>query len=211
MAPHPSPEKPKLGRPQNMAKRESIVLAAHILMFEAKTPFTMEAVAARAGVSKQTVYNVFPRKEDLLRHVVRLTVDDITRDLREEPDTTDIRIVLGMFGKRYLDMLSIPGRTGFIRMMIEAAGRGDEMAEVFYNSGPGFARTQLSNFLIRQQRLGKLHCENVDLAVEQFFGLILGTVQMQYLLGVSVPFTPEIRAKRIAEAIRVFLLAYEVR
>jgi TetR/AcrR family transcriptional regulator, mexJK operon transcriptional repressor len=210
MTAHPSTEKPKLGRPLDMAKRESIVLAAHILMFEASVPFTMEAVAARAGVSKQTVYNVFPRKEDLLRHVVRLTVDDITRDLREEPDTTDTRITLAQFGKRYLDMLSIPGRTGFIRMMIEAAARGDAMAEVFYNSGPGFARTQLSHFLIRQQRLKKLQIDDIDLAVEQFFGLIIGTIQMQHLLCIAVPFTPEIRAKRIAEAVRVFLLAYEV-
>ena len=59
------------GRPEDIAKREAIIKAAHALF--ASQPFdlvTMEAVAARAGVSKMTVYSHFRDKETLFETIV---------------------------------------------------------------------------------------------------------------------------------------------
>src|SRR6202034_4718064 len=54
---------PKLGRPRDEAARVAILKAANaILEKEGIAGFTIEAVAARAGVGKATIYRWWPSK-----------------------------------------------------------------------------------------------------------------------------------------------------
>ncbi|MBJ8345324.1 TetR/AcrR family transcriptional regulator [Antrihabitans sp. YC2-6] len=69
--------------------RRRITDAAHALFLErGYTATTIAAVAASAGVSAQTVYNVFGTKPALLKHVydVRLVGDDEPIPMQDRPD-----------------------------------------------------------------------------------------------------------------------------
>lgn len=198
----------KPGRPLDLAKRDAIFAATRALMNEKGIAFTVDMVADRAGVSKQTVYNSFSGKEDLIARVVQAMVDEVTADLDAFPDAQDVRTVLTAFGGRYLRMVSNPDRTNFLRLIIGSAGRADSHAHVFFKSGPSFLIDRLADFLIHQSGLGHLQVRNSRLAAEQFIGLVLGTLQMRLLLGIEIAWTELAIQERVASAVDVFLTRY---
>ncbi|MCH2077410.1 MAG: TetR/AcrR family transcriptional regulator [Rhodobacteraceae bacterium] len=67
------------------SKRDEKILRAALSMFArfgvAKT--TMNDIASEAGVARQTVYNAFPGKPDLLRATTRLATRDFQEEVRE--------------------------------------------------------------------------------------------------------------------------------
>jgi AcrR family transcriptional regulator len=111
----------KPGRPLDMAKREAIIDATRSLMNSCGAAFTVDMVAEQAGVSKQTVYNNFSGKDDLIVHVVESIVQEIGTDLEAFSETDDVRTALIAFGSRYLRMVGNKDRTNFLRLIIGAA------------------------------------------------------------------------------------------
>ncbi|MEL7117040.1 MAG: TetR/AcrR family transcriptional regulator [Pseudomonadota bacterium] len=72
-----------------MEDRDLQILRAALTVFAkfgvAKT--TMSDIAAEAGVARQTVYNAFPGKPELLRGAVRLAYSDVQGKIRERWQT----------------------------------------------------------------------------------------------------------------------------
>jgi AcrR family transcriptional regulator len=65
----PSPERPRSspGRPRSEASRQAILAAAIALAADVGfAALTIEGIAARAGVGKQTIYRWWPTKADIL-------------------------------------------------------------------------------------------------------------------------------------------------
>jgi TetR/AcrR family transcriptional regulator, mexJK operon transcriptional repressor len=207
MAPHFSgPRKP--GRPLDVAKRDAILSAARHLMMEQGAAFTIDMVAARADVSKQTLYNNFAGRDELILRVVHQMVDEFVGELSPFFEADDAATGLRKFGHRYLKMLSNPQRTGFMRMMIDAAGHNESLPKMYFQSGPARLRQSLADFLTRQNDLGHLAILNADLASEQFIGMVLGTLQIRLLLGVKIKWTDADIDRRVESAVAVFLSAY---
>ena len=65
----------------NNGTRERVRDAAIQVFIEDGYGASMERIAARAGVAKQTLYNQFGNKENLFAEVIRQSVDDITVSL----------------------------------------------------------------------------------------------------------------------------------
>lgn len=71
-------DRPSRGRPRDAEKNNAIVEAASLLFLEQGFDGTsMDEVAKRAGVSKQTVYSHFSGKEQLFSHVIKVTIRNI--------------------------------------------------------------------------------------------------------------------------------------
>ncbi len=198
----------KPGRPLDLAKRDAILEATRQLMQEHGAAFTVDMVADRANVSKQTVYNSFSGKEDLVGRITQSIVDEITGDLESFFETQDVQAALVAFGGRYLRMVGNPDRTNFLRLIIGAAARGDATAQVFFKTGPSMLIDRLAEFLGHQSALGHLQARNSRLAAEQFIGLVLGTLQMRLLLGIKVAWTEQAMQERVESAVDVFLKSY---
>jgi TetR/AcrR family transcriptional regulator, mexJK operon transcriptional repressor len=198
----------KPGRPLDMAKREAILQATRLLMNRYGAAFTVDMVAEQAGVSKQTVYNSFSGKEDIIVRVVESIVQEIGADLDAFSETDDVRMALIAFGSRYLRMVGNKDRTNFLRLIIGAAARGDQTVELFFRSGPKLLVSRLSDFLVHQRDLGHLQFDDPQLAAEQFIGLVLGTLQMRLLLGVATEQSEADVQNRVTSAIDLFLKSY---
>ncbi|MEW9700959.1 TetR/AcrR family transcriptional regulator [Paenibacillus sp. SI8] len=89
----PHPRKP--GRPRSEQTDQAILQAARELMLECGVQsFSMDTLAARAGVSKPTIYRRWSNKEDLLSDTIGQASDQTVI-----PDTgnviEDLRILLG--------------------------------------------------------------------------------------------------------------------
>ncbi|OXM73672.1 MULTISPECIES: TetR/AcrR family transcriptional regulator [Amycolatopsis] len=83
---------------------------------------TVAEVAEAAGVSKMTVFNYFPRKEDLFldRHADRLR--DLERVIRERPAGQDVVTALRRYhhelvAQRHPLAGTLPGTPGFLKIL----------------------------------------------------------------------------------------------
>ncbi|MCA1823484.1 MAG: TetR/AcrR family transcriptional regulator [Mycobacteriales bacterium] len=126
-----------LRQEQASATRRAVLTAAHDLFVEHGYPATtMAAIAARAGVSVETIYSSFASKPNLLRRVWDVTVggddtDVAYRDrpvilaLRREPDLAR-RLALMAHNMRLLAERTLP----FLRMLAGAAHAEPAAAEM---------------------------------------------------------------------------------
>lgn len=76
-------------RPGSVAKREAILAAArHLFLTDGYDRTSVDAVAARAAVSKRTVYDYFGDKQTLLGAVVRAAAEGLLAKVTRTMDET---------------------------------------------------------------------------------------------------------------------------
>ena len=189
-------------------KHDAILDAAKRVFLREGYSASMDLVAAEAGVSKQTVYNHFGSKEGLFRAIV----DDLSSELLDvllERDgaPADPAATLETFARRFLKMLLAPSSLALHRMLVAEAPRFPDLAREIYIGGPARAASQLALYLAEENRKGTLAVADPALAAEQFFGALVGHLQLRALLSPrEAPSEAEIE-RAVAHAVRGFLQA----
>ena len=107
------------GRPRSPRAQQAIVTATCDLLLEmGYERLSIEGVAARAGVGKQTVYRWWPSKSALVTEAVlegRLPISG-----EPPPDTGDLRTDLGSWLARQFEALADPYVLSLIRAVTAA-------------------------------------------------------------------------------------------
>lgn len=197
-------------------KRRAIIEEATALFLRNGYQGTsMDEVAARAAVSKQTVYKNFADKEQLFTEIVRGVADRSERVLgelgpvlRAARATSDLEPVLTELAGRYLEAVLQPEVLRLRRLVIAEADRFPELARYYYEKAPARAIQILADEFSSYAEHGLLRLSDPALAAGQFAYLVLAIPQDRAL------FHPQDRPRaqdhdRIArEAVRVFLAAY---
>lgn len=193
------------GRPVDMAKRDAILEATRRLILRNGPGVSLEAVAAEAGVSRQTIYNGWPSKEQLYQAVVARGVDEIMRPLTNAPEDASVEVTLTNMARAYLDSILEP--SSFVILAVVIATR-EQYGPSYFDAGSGRAKRILSDYLRRQAERGVLEMEDPDLAAEHLMGLIKGNYFMKVMLhGASAIDLPS-HERRIKSAVSTFLRAY---
>lgn len=122
---------PRAGRPRDETRDEAIRLAVLDLLAEVGfTRLTMDAVAARAGVGKATIYRRWDTKTDLVMETAR----DLVISMNPVPDRGDLRAdLIELYTSNATMLTSRLGEVGRA-LLIEQTGQ-PEFAEAF-NNGP---------------------------------------------------------------------------
>src|ERR1700722_17367067 len=137
---------------------------------------TMEEIAVRAGVSKQTVYKHFTDKQSLFADIVLSTTDDmnaivglISKSLRE---ASDVAIVLEHLAESFLFALMQPRVLRLRRLVISSADRFPQIATAWYEQGfeRGLGVLAKSFFALADRHL--LEVEAPPTAAEHFVGML---------------------------------------
>jgi TetR/AcrR family transcriptional repressor of mexJK operon len=185
------------------SKTEAILDAALVLFQEKGARASMEAIARRAGVSRQTLYNRFPSKVEIGRALAARRSDAVSAPLREggEPEA-----VLTAMASALLDKLCAPEGGGSMRGVALMSPEAPELTRAIYEAGPAEGLRRLSGWLAAQDRAGRLSIPDPDAAAEMFSGMVLGHGHLRSLLG--LPHPPFDKAARAAEAARRFLRAF---
>lgn len=192
----------------DVAKNEAILDAAVIVFAERGVTASVEDIARRACVSKQTIYNHYGSKADLVRAVMDRRVHEITASLEAPSAVEHPAEALAEFGRVLLRAVMRPQGPAFMRMAMVGVGEMPEVAQAVYEAGARASRLRLAAFLDLETRAGRLACPVPMQAAEFFAGMVLGSHQTATLLGVD-PGLDEARIDRIAtEAAARFMRAY---
>jgi TetR/AcrR family transcriptional repressor of mexJK operon len=188
-------------------KRAAIVGAAQGAFLEAGYgAASMEAIAARAGVSKQTLYNHFGSKDDLFGAVIRDRCHELMQTLRSEQGPTGApEFVLHELALAFAKKMLAPDTLALYRTLVEESGRSPELTRIYYESGPDFAVRTLADYLRAQTRAGVLCVDKPRIAAEQFFAMLAAHLRLKALLGLERRPSARKVTACVDNAIKIFL------
>jgi len=198
---------PRVAGQIDAAKSEAILDAASEVMAERGLSAPMAAIARRAGVSKQTVYNHYGCKTELVRALVARRVETITAPLREPGAEENPEQTLTAYARTLLAVVTTRNYA-LMRVTIQNAGEMPDVAREVFETGPQRSRAQLARFFEAETRAGRMRVADPMQAAEFFGGLVLGHRQTRALLGMDVALAPEELDRLAAEAARIFMRAY---
>ncbi len=200
--------------PRVVRSRAAVVEAATALFLErGYVDTSIDDVAARARVSKKTVYNNFVDKERLFTEVVlgvtataERFADDLIASLDEAPDVTG---ALHDLARRHLAAVTRPHVVRLRRLASAESGRFPVLAREYHRRAPDRVVSALAAAFAALGRRGQLRVPEPRRAAEHFAFLVVGpTLDHVMFEGEgAVPDGPELEARARA-GVEVFLAAY---
>jgi len=182
-----------------------ILDAACRLFLENGYRVSMDAVAQRAGVSKQTVYTHFHSKDALFA----AAIEALVKPMHDSLDTCqdDIEGCLRALAMVYSQHTRDPSATALSRILVAEAPRFPRAARQLYQCGSGAVLERLSIRLRHSMRHGELRQDDPDKAAELFLSMLNGMTPERSLLGLRQR-GRKAQDKWAADAVNVFLRAY---
>ncbi len=170
------------GRPKSEEKANAIRNAAiDLFMADGIERTSMDAIAAAAGVSKQTVYSHFNCKDDLFRACVATKVETYGLDPSSIPDDDGVNNLLAHIGRAYLTLLSDPGVIRMFRLMASEADKHPATVKSFHESGPVATSRNIAQLLVNYLQ-DPSEAQGVQ-ATAEFLALVRGEYWLELLLG----------------------------
>ncbi len=189
--PSPVRQRRKQARPQEL-------LDAALELFVAKgfAATRTEEVAARAGVSKGTLYLYFASKEELLKEVIRANVVnqiaegmDIVRQF--EGRTSDL---LALMLRLWWERIGETPASGIVKLMLSEARNFPELAQFYVDEVVTPSHRMLAEVLERGIRRGEFRPIRVDAVVHALVAPLMFLVLDKHSLGACAggpPFEPQ--------------------
>jgi len=199
---------PRLAGQIDVAKTEAILDAASAAMAERGLGVPIEEIARQAGVSKQTIYNHYGSKAELLRAVVTRRVDTLTAPLALPEAAEHPQEALTEYARTVLSGLLRPETARFLRLIALSAAEAPDLAETYYSAGSQSSRARLARFFAQETAAGRLNTPDPRLAADFFSGMLVGAPQFAAILGLPTNLTPSDADRIAAEAAARFMRAF---
>ena len=196
-------------RQQNRILRERRILDAAIVVFSQKgfVSASMDDIAAEAGLTKPTLYQYFPSKDELFTAMMVEERDHMLESF-EYPSASGMVAELYAFSWHYADVVLRPDMLNLARLIIGEAQRLPDIGRAYQASGPDRVLAGMIAYLERQGAAGRLVFDDAELAAEDLWGLILSAPRNRALhIPDAVPDRTTIE-RYIRNGLRVFLRAY---
>src|SRR5688572_22110525 len=155
----------------SILNRERVLRAATSSFLAHGYGSSVDVIARRAGVAKQTVYHHFPSKDELSKEVAR----DLTKR------------VLGAQG------------IATFRAVVPEVPRFRALARAMYAASAGETVRRLAAYLESAMQAGELRRDDPTLAAELLLGMLVGHDRVKRLFGVPLAEGDARRAARVVE------------
>jgi AcrR family transcriptional regulator len=170
---------------------------------------SMDEIAAKAAVSKATIYSHFGNKDALFEAIIRELCERLVTPLRlGELDRATPRETLTTFARSYVEVLLDPASLALHRLLVAEAPRNPDLVGASYRSGGAQAVHALAEYLAEETEKGTLAVPEPRLAAEQLFGTLNGHLQVRALFHIETRPSSESLDRFISTAIAAFLRAY---
>ena len=201
--------RPGTKREKNRAEKRQRALDAALTVFSQNgyTAATMDAIAVQAGLSKPTLYQYFPSKDELFNAMMFTPRQQMLMAFDLSADDCHVAQLLE-FSWTYANTVMKPEFLALARLVIADAQRNPELGEHYQAIGPDKVLKGLAEFMESQASKGRLDIEDAELAAEDFWGLILSAARNKALHVPSARISKEELSKYINNGLKVFLKAY---
>jgi len=189
--------------------RERVLRAATAAFMTDGYRSSIERIAQRAGVAKQTVYSHFPSKDHLFEEVAREMAKRVLVELepqgRGEKADEEPRAALLRFALAYRERVLSDEGIAMFRTLVAEIPRFRTLARAIYQGGPGETAARLADYLGKAMAAGRLRRDDPQFAAELFMSMLVGLDRIKRLYGVA---RFEADARRAARIVDRFLAAY---
>jgi TetR/AcrR family transcriptional repressor of mexJK operon len=197
-------------------RRQAIIQAAtEVFVRHGYLGATTDEVAARASVSKQTLYKDFADKQHLFAEIILDTTVQLVDGLSDAAastldDAQDVRKALRDLADGFLRGLLQPDVLRLRRLVIAEADRFPEVGRAWFDRGFDRSLVILGEAMRRLADRGLLHnLSDPTLAAYQFAGLVMYQPMNQVMFAGTDALPPADKLNRIADsAVEMFLATY---
>jgi TetR/AcrR family transcriptional regulator, mexJK operon transcriptional repressor len=198
--------------------RAAVVDAARALFLQqGYAGTTMEQIAARAGLTKRTVYNNYGDKDALFTQVVADVLsyaETFTRRLHEEFDDSvtaaNLRCALDDLARRLALGIIRPEVLAIRCLLIGEARTFPALGSEYFDRAPGQVLDALASRFAHLARRRLLRVPDARRAAEQFAYLVAGAALDRAMLTGTMPSKEQITACA-SDGVETFLARYEPR
>jgi len=196
-------------RKKTEQKRQTILDAAREIFLESGfETSSMDDIAARAAVSKATVYSYFPSKDALFMEVlIEAGTTHGEAAFGELFASEDLAEGLRRFGERQLTFISTPGALALARLAINE-GERSSLGRDFYARGPGVMVDRLAQYLEKAIAKSQLREGNARQMAEHLNALYEAGIVLPRLFGLDIVLDDEQQRAHVARAVDIFLGYY---
>ena len=208
------PDRPVSSPGRSERKRQAIAEAAtEAFLGHGYSRTTMDDIAKRAGVSKQTIYMHFTDKEQLLSEVVLAITTAASRpfddDIHLLGGSEDLDVDLRTHARQQLTLVMQPRPLQLRRLVIAEAVTFPELGRSFYELGPGRTIKELTAVFRRLDQRGLLRTPDAARAASDFNWLVMSEpINRAMLLGDDRPPGRSSINRWADQAVLTFLAAY---
>ena len=201
-------------RPSSLVKQKAILAAAeHAFLGGGYTLVTMDDIAVRSGVAKQTVYAHFGSKEalfvELVTSMTREAGDSVYADQPAIATLEDLTRTLEHTLGRQLDIVLTPRLLQLRRLVIGEVPRFPALARALAEHGPHRAIEAIAALLTEVNHRGVLAIPNPSEAAAQLNWLVMGRpLNNAMLLGDDAVPSASKRRTHVRQAVATFLAAH---
>lgn len=196
--PGPSP------MPEEARRHALMAAAAAVFIRDGYAAASMDRVAQEAGMSKRTLYRLFPSKAALFEATIHDSLIPPLLDpgLAPEPELhLALARMLEAAGRHLLALRP----AGIFRLVIAEQGRSPELAETFHRVLVRRGATALQRLIALEMERGRLRPGDPEATGRMLYGMAFGSIQIRLLLGLrEVPTAAEV-ATMAREAVDIFL------
>jgi TetR/AcrR family transcriptional repressor of mexJK operon len=200
-----------LDRPPSPAterKAQRIIAAAREAFLEqGYDGVSMDEVAKRAGVAKQTVYAYYASKDALFLAVVD-TVKGRVLSAMTAPAPLAIRDRLQRIAREFLEVMLDPSTLSLLRIAMAASYRFPTLGRSIWVSDVNESHSALADVIERAAKDGTLAVDDAALAAGQFLALVKGELHLHCLLDPSFRPPPAPIERQVEGAVDCFMARY---
>ncbi len=190
--------------PEGARRAALMEAAASVFIRDGYAAASMDRVAAEAGMSKRTLYRLFPSKAALFEATIHDSLAPTPFDPAHAhaPDPrTALTGILEASGRHLLAWR----RTGILRLVIAEQARTPELAETVHRVLVRRGATALQRVIAAEMERGRLRPGDPEATGRMLYGMAFGSTQIRLLLGVrQLPSAEEI-VELARDAVEVFL------
>ena len=198
-------------RPASQRKIAKILAAARAEFFaNGFSATSIESIAARAEVSKVTVYSWFKNKENLFGEVMRAECDHMQKNfVVENLENKSLRDILIFAANGMLDFLMRDEVVRFERVLAAEVNRDPKIGDYFLDNGPRALLQSLTNLLRASVEKGEIQSENLMASAEMLPGLVMGRMDLLLRYGHKIEMTAEEKHERATRAVDAWMLIHK--
>ncbi|MEM9300973.1 MAG: TetR/AcrR family transcriptional regulator [Pseudomonadota bacterium] len=197
------------GRPKSKTKQRQILEAAvELFLDKGFDGASMDEIAVRAGVSKQTVYSHFNNKEELFSSCIeqKCVSYELSREFFDHE--LPVRDMLERIAHKFSSMLLAPEVVRMKRILCATAEQSPQLSDLFFEAGPRNMVAVLSNYLDSKAADGELEVENPETAARQLLYMLHGEGHNCALMNTTDRPPEEAVYAYVDDCVDLFMRAY---